>query len=81
MCHAREFDSPWHVSHSKPFGDFVHGVAFIQLNNCIFQLKLRPFKSHGSTFNIIAKHVDIYIVVQVCKGFTYISIGIASLLT
>ena len=30
---------------------------------CIFLSKLRPFQNYSSTFYIIAKHVDIYIVV------------------
>ena len=42
---------------------FLHGTDFIQQNYCIFLLKLRPFINYSSTFHIIAKHVDIYIVV------------------
>ena len=42
---------------------FLHGTDFIRLNYCIFLLKLRPFKNYSSTFHIIAKHFDIYIVV------------------
>ena len=82
MCHAWELDSPWRdMFHWKRFGDFVHGIDLIQLNYCIFLLKLRPFKNYSITFNIIAKHVDVYIVAQVCKDFTYISIVIVLLLT
>ena len=44
-------------------GDFLHGTNFIEVNYCIFLLKLRPFKNYSSTFHIIANHVDIYIVV------------------
>ena len=43
MCHARKFDSPWQVLHWKRFGVFVQGIDFIQLDYCIFLLKLRPF--------------------------------------
>ena len=42
---------------------FLHGTDFIQLSYCIFLLKLRPFKNYSSSFHIIAKHLDIYIVV------------------
>ena len=48
---------------------FLHGTDFIQLNYCIFLLKLRPFKNYSSTFHIIAKHVDIYIFVEVCNFY------------
>ena len=51
----------------KRFGDFLHGTDFIQLNYCIFLLKLQPFKTYSRTFHIIAKHVDIYIVVADTK--------------
>ena len=52
----------------KLFGDFLHGADFIQLDYCIFLLKLWPFKNYSSTFHIIAKHVDIYIVVRDAKS-------------
>ena len=47
----------------KTLGDFVHGIEFIELNYCIFLLKLRSFKNYRSTFNINAKLVDSYVVV------------------
>ena len=52
---------------------FFYGTDFIKLNYCIFLLKLRPFKNYSNTFHIIAKHVDIYIVVgdTKCAFFYY----------
>ena len=47
---------------------FLHGTDFIQLDYCIFLLKLRPCKNYSSTFHIIAKHVDIYILVGDTEG-------------
>ena len=55
---------------------FLHGTDFIQLNYCIFLLKLRPFKNYRSTFHINAKHVDVYIAV----GDTKCAISIIVLL-
>ena len=62
---AREIDSPLHVSLWKVwkrFGDFLPDTHFIHLNlnYCIFLLKLRPFKNYSGTFHVIEKHVDIY---------------------
>ena len=65
-----------HAENSERFGDFLQGTDFIQLNYCIFLLKLRPFKNYSSTFHIIAKHVDIHIVV----GDTKCAISIIVLL-
>ena len=68
MLHAEKSENAWR---------FLHGTDFIKLNYCIFLLKLRPFKNYRSTFHIIAKHVDIYIVV----GDTKCAISTIVLLT
>ena len=74
---AREFDFPITCFTLK--SHFLHGPDFIQLNYCIFLLKLRPFKNCSSNFHIIVKHVDVNIVVGDKK--CSISILIVLLLT
>ena len=53
-----------HTEKSENICRFFTWPDFIQLNCCIFLLKLHPFKNYSITFHIIAKHVDIYIVVR-----------------
>ena len=59
----REFDSPdmFHPENALAIL-YMAGMDFIHPNYFIFLLKLQEFKNYSSTFNITAKHVDIYIV-------------------
>ena len=78
LSYAREFDSPLHVPHWKVwkrFGDFFMAVIY-STELLYIPVKITAFKNYSSTFHIIAKHVDIYIVV----GDTKCAISIIVLL-